>query len=226
MRRRVEPFIAATLKAAWALAAGPSMVGLGAVVLSVGIALSLAATGHAHDAADPHAHHQHAAAKTVRSKADYVVPNVTLVREDGSPVALKQELGDGRPVVLNFIYTTCTSICPLSSQTFADLQARLGVGREKVHLVSISIDPEQDTQARLREYAKRFGAGPQWQHYTGTLNASMAAQRAFNVYRGDKMDHAPVTLIRLTPESHWVRIEGFTTPDQLMAELHDTVAAR
>ena len=52
---------------------------------------------------------------------------------------------------------------------FEQLQEMLGEERNKVHMISISIDPEQDTPTRLREYAKKFGAGPAWQHYTGTL---------------------------------------------------------
>ncbi len=83
------------------------------------------------------------------------------------------------------------------------------------------IDPEQDSPARLRELAKTYGAGPEWQYYTGTLTASETAQRAFDVYRGAKMDHSPVTLIRPTPEGPWVRLDGFTTASQLFAELPD-----
>jgi len=180
----------------------------------------------AHDPSDPHAHHHAATAGTVRSTVDYTIPHVMLVRDDGKTVALKQELDDGRPVVLNFIYTTCTSVCPLSSQTLADLQARLGDGRNRVHLVSISIDPEEDTPPRLREYAQHFGAGPEWQHYTGTLAASLTVQRAFNVDRGGKMNHAPVTLVRTAPGSRWVRIDGFATADQLAGELRQVVATR
>jgi len=179
----------------------------------------------AHDA-DPHANHHAAKTNAIRSTADYEVPDVMLVRQDGRTVSLKKELADGRPVVMNFIYTTCTSICPLSSQTFSELQDKLGGGSSKVHLVSISIDPEQDTPARLREYAHKFGAGPEWRHYTGTLVASVAVQRAFNAYRGVKMDHTPITFVRRTPDRPWVRFDGFATADQLLGELRDTVAVR
>ena len=189
-------------------------------------ACAVVSAGHAHDAADPHAHHQHAAAKTVRSTAEYITPDVRLVRDDGTAVSLKQELSDGRPVVMNFIYTTCTSICPLSSQTFADLQTKLGAGRSKVHLVSISIDPEADTPQRLREYAQKFEAGPEWQHYTGTLAASLATQRAFNVDRGGKMNHTPVTLVRLAPAAPWIRLDGFASADQLLGELRTALAMK
>ena len=170
--------------------------------------------------ADAHAHaHHHVVPETIRSVRDYRLPAVSLVREDGKPVVLAEELNDSRPVVLTFIYTTCTTVCPLTSQTLAEVQRRLGTSRGSVHLVSISIDPEQDTPAKLREYAQRFGAGPQWQHYTGTLAASQAVQRAFDVYRGNKMDHAPVVLVRPAPGASWVRIDGFATANQLLAEL-------
>ena len=144
-----------------------------------------------------------------------MIPAVTLVREDGKSVDLSAELNDGRPVVLNFIYTSCTTICPLSSQIFEQFQEELGRG-ESVHLVSISIDPEQDTPARLRDYARKFHAGPEWQHYTGTQAASVAAQQAFGTFRGAKMDHTPVTLVRVAPGKPWVRIDGLMTAGELL----------
>jgi protein SCO1/2 len=141
---------------------------------------------------------------------------VRLVRDDGKVVSLPEELNDGRPVVLNFIFTTCSSFCPLMSQTFAEFDTKLGADRARVHLMSISTDPEEDTPRRLREYAHKFHAGPEWQHYTGTVEASLAAQRAFDVWRGDKMSHTPITLLRAAPGKPWLRIEGFVTPEELL----------
>ena len=162
-----------------------------------------------------------------RSKAaQYAVPSVTLVREDGKVVSLPQEMNDGRPVLLNFIFTSCGSTCPLMSQVFAQFQHMLGAAAAQVHLMSISVDPEEDTPARLVEYAHKFGAGPGWHHYTGTLEATRSAQQAFDVYRGDKMSHAPVTLLRAAPGQPWRRIDGFATPDDLLREYRQLLAAR
>jgi protein SCO1/2 len=155
-----------------------------------------------------------------RSESQYALPPIKLMRDDGKQVMLADELNDGRPVVLNFIYTTCPGICPLASHLFSQLQHDLGAERDKVHLVSISIDPEEDTAARLRAYGKKYSAGPSWQHYTGTVAASLAAQHAFDVYRGDKMGHTPVTLLRTAPGAPWVRFDGFATVDMLLKELH------
>ena len=155
-----------------------------------------------------------------RTVVNYAVPEIALVRDDGRAVSLHDELDDGRPVVLNFIYTTCPGICSLASHVFSELQRRLGSESDRVHLVSISIDPEEDTPARLREYARRYSAGPGWRYYTGTAGASIAAQRVFDVYRGDKMGHTPVTLLRLTPGAPWVRFDGYATVDLVIKELH------
>jgi protein SCO1 len=162
----------------------------------------------------------------VSSTVDYDVPDVQLVRDDGKHVSLLSEVNDGRAVVLNFIFTTCSSFCPLSSQTFGEFQRKLGSNREHVHLMSISIDPEQDTPARLREYAHKFGAAPGWEHYTGTLAATLAAQRAFGAYRGDKMSHTPLTLMRAADGGAWRRMDGFVTPDDLLDEYHQLLALK
>ena len=166
-----------------------------------------------------------AAAAVSRSTVSYQTPAVTLIREDGKRVSLARELDDGRPVLLNFIFTTCSSICPLTSRTLEEFQRKLGSEAARVHVMSISIDPEQDTPARLAEYARKFHAGPAWQHYTGTLAASLAAQRAFDVYRGEKMNHTPVMLMRAAPGKPWLRLEGFVTPDELVDDYRNLLAS-
>jgi protein SCO1/2 len=161
-----------------------------------------------------------------RSTASYKIPSVRLVREDGTTVSLPEEIDDGKPVVLTFIFTSCATICPVMSALFSQLQDRLGTDRSKVHMASISIDPERDRPERLAEYAKRYHAGPQWHYYTGTVQASLAVQRAFDTYRGDKMNHSPVTFVRSRPGSPWLRIDGYATPDELAAEVRPLMAAR
>lgn len=170
--------------------------------------------------------HHKQSAPTAYRMANVVVPHISLVREDRKRVALDEELNDGRPVFLNFIYTTCTETCPLTTHTFEALQDKLGDQRSKVNMVSISIDPEQDTPSVLAKYAVKFAAGKQWHFYTGTLAASIAAQRAFNVYWGDKMDHNPVTFIRIAPGKPWLRIDGLATPGELLAALRELKAGK
>ena len=200
-----------------------TVLGASWLALSLSPALRVATAAEAPDAG---MRNPTASDRATLSWADYRIPELRLVSENGATVSLPKELDDGRTVVMNFIYTTCETTCPLSSATFAQFQAKLGADSKAVHLVSISIDPEQDTPARLREYAKKFGAGPGWQLYTGTQQASLAAQQAFGAYRGDKMSHIPVTFMRAAPGKPWMRIDGFVTPDQLLHHYRDMLAAR
>lgn len=189
-------------------------------LLSIALLGSFAA--QAHNMAD----HDAMASNGIKlSRADYAVPDIWMVREDGKRVKLPTELNDGRPVVLNFVYTTCPGICPMMSQVFSQFQEILGTRSSEVHMVSISIDPEQDTPSRLRVYAKKFNAGSQWQHYTGTVAASIAAQKAFAAYSGDKMRHDPLTLMRAKPGSAWVRLDGLATAEDLLRQYSGLSAA-
>jgi protein SCO1/2 len=192
---------------------------------------TVASAGEMGQQSDPlarHHDHHHVAmdTRTVRSIINYRVPDVRLVRDDGVAVNLMEELDATRTVVLSFIYTTCTTICPVASATLAQLQGQLGGDIAKVQMVSISIDPDQDTPSRLTEYGKKFGAGPNWRHYTGTAEASIAVQRAFDAYRGDKMNHTPVTYIRRPASQSWIRLDNFASADELLAECRGLVASK
>jgi protein SCO1 len=207
---------------------------LAAMITRIGIAivLMLAAAWARADGHEHHEHHEHAtpaldlSAQLARSTSSYSPPAVGVTRQDGRRVDFARELDDGRPVFLNFIYTTCTAICPPMTQTFAALQRKLGDERGKVHMVSVTIDPENDTPRRLAEYAREFNAGPQWSFYTGSVEAMIAVQKAFAAYRGDKMSHTPLTLVRVARDGPWIRLDGFATADDLMREYRVLAAAR
>ncbi len=145
----------------------------------------------------------------------YRAPDVALVGMDGAPVRLREELQRAGPVVLHFLFTSCATVCPVLTGTLAAAQERL----PDVRILSISIDPEEDTPARLREYAARFGAGPRWRFLTGRPPDVLAVQEAFDAYRGDKMRHEPSAFLRAAPGAPWVRIDGFLAAADLVAEV-------
>ena len=156
-----------------------------------------------------------------RSIVNYDVPDVAVVRQDGKKLSFIKELDDGRPVILNFIFASCSAICPMLTHVFSKAQTQLEKVSRKFHLISISIDPENDTPAKLNEYAKKFGAGANWDYYTGTVETSIAIQKAFNAYRGDKMNHTSVIFMRAVPGKSWLRLEGFVGPDAVIREYDD-----
>ena len=159
-----------------------------------------------------------ASARYTRIVAHYEVPDVTLVSMHGTRIAFASALKQDGPVMLEFIFTTCPTICPVMSSTFSAAQSKLGADLAKVRMISISIDPEHDTPERLRQYASRFRAGPQWLFLTGKTEDIVSVQKAFEAYRGNKMNHEPLTFLRAAPNAPWVRLDGLMSATQLVDE--------
>jgi len=175
---------------------------------------------------DPHAHHHHMMAQMNEVKKSTVTVRVTpipLVRQDASKTTLARELSGNVPTIVAFIYTSCTTVCPVTSQILASTQDALGAEISKVRILSISIDPEYDTPARLKDYAEKYGAKPQWQHFGGTLANSVEVQKAFGAFRGDKMNHVPQFYINGGGKSEWVLLDGFPSAEELVKVLHEQI---
>jgi protein SCO1/2 len=154
-----------------------------------------------------------------RTVAKYTVPDVTLVSQDGKKIPFKSYLETDKPVMVEFIYATCTTICPVLSAGFSNLQRKLGPNAAKIRLVSISIDPENDTPQVMKDYLKKYGAGPGWDFLSGSRTAIDAVMLAFDAYVSNKMYHLPLTLIRSPADGSWLRIKGLMGAADLQDEL-------
>jgi protein SCO1/2 len=146
------------------------------------------------------------------------IPDVTLLDRHGTAMPLSMALNYRGPILLQFIFTSCPTICPAMSGTLAAVQKKLGSDLNRVRMISISIDPEHDSPARLDEYARKMKAREQWLFLTGALADIRVVETAFGAYRGDKMRHEAVTYLRPAPNLPWVRIEGLITSDELVAQ--------
>ncbi|OGU16575.1 MAG: photosynthetic protein synthase I [Geobacteraceae bacterium GWC2_53_11] len=156
--------------------------------------------------------------KYKRTVENYTIPDVTLVNQNGARVKLKDLITSSKPVVLDFIYGTCTTICPVLSAGYTSLQRKLGEKSTNVHLISITIDPEHDTPKVMKEYLKRYQARPGWDFLTGSRSDIDKVMRAFDSYIPNKMYHYPVNLIRDPKDGTWVRILGLTSTSEFMNE--------
>jgi protein SCO1/2 len=159
-----------------------------------------------------------------RSTHNYDIPPLVLVDKDNNKVSINEALATDEPVMLNFIFTTCTTICPVLSATFKQVQRELGDEADQVRMISITIDPEYDTPERLRDYAVRFKAGPQWQFYTGANDDIVAVQKAFDAYRGSKANHEPLTFLRVPSDPQWVRVNGLASAADVVKEYRQLLA--
>lgn len=126
-------------------------------------------------------------------------PEFTLTSQDGAPVRLADFRG--KVVAVTFIFTLCTSTCPVLTPMMSFVQDRLGSDfGSKIAFVSITVDPERDTPEVLKEYAQAFGANlTGWSFLTGNPEAIREVTRRYGVYaakaeNGD-VDHTFLTSI-------------------------------
>jgi len=157
--------------------------------------------------------------KFTRDVVTVDVPNVTVIDQEGDQTPLREVLLGDRPVFVEFIFATCTTICPVLSAGFSSMQRKLGDDRDRVHLVSFTIDPEHDGPEELRKYLERYGARSGWSFYTGSREDMNKVMRGFDAYVGDKMSHQPLTFIRSPVDDTWVRLYGFAGSRDLLEEL-------
>lgn len=156
--------------------------------------------------------------KYKRTVERYTVPDVTMINQDGHKVRLRQLVDVDRPVIIDFIYGTCTTICPVLSAGYVNLQNKLDARMPQPRLISITIDPENDTPKVMKEYLKRFRAKPGWDFLTGSRADITKVMIAFNAYIPDKMSHYPINLIRTGKDGSWVRLFGIMSSREFLDE--------
>lgn len=147
------------------------------------------------------------------------IPDVTLIDQDAREVKLRDLVDSGDVVMVDFIFGTCTTICPILSAGFSNLQRRLGSGPGGPVLISLSIDPEHDTPEILTSYLERYRAQPGWSFLTGDRDDIDVIMHAFDAYVPDKMSHQPVTFIKGNGANQWIKIDGLVSTKDLLAEL-------
>lgn len=145
------------------------------------------------------------------------IPDVRLLDQDGREVALRELLQSQR-VLVNFVFTTCSTVCSPMTAIFSQVQRDLGAkGVRDVRLVSITLDPAVDTPARLKAYADGFGRQEGWTFLTGKPETMAKVLRAMGGHVPEKTKHAPFTLLR--GGKGWHRLLGIASSSKLIAAL-------
>jgi cytochrome oxidase Cu insertion factor (SCO1/SenC/PrrC family) len=155
------------------------------------------------------------------------IPDVELLDQDGRRVHFYSDLVKGRTVAINFIFTTCTTICPPLGATFRRVEQQLGerAGRD-VRIISISVDPATDTPERLKAWGAKFNAGAGWTFVTGSKPNVDALLRALGAQTASPADHSPAVLIGNDALGQWTRTYGLARPTQLVKLIEEALAGQ
>ena len=144
------------------------------------------------------------------------IPNTRILDQNGKQLNFYDDLIKGKTVAVNFIFTTCTTVCPPLTATFRRVQQTASERGLDVKLVSVSVDPVVDTPERLRAFAEKFNAGQSWTFVTGEKGEIDALLQSLGVAVASKNDHTPMILIGNDSVDYWTRAYGLSPPSRLV----------
>lgn len=153
------------------------------------------------------------------------IPDVTVYDQDGKKLKFFTDIVKDKTVAINFIFTTCTTICPPLAATFRRVQQEMGdrVGRDVI-LISISVDPVIDVPERLKAFAAKFKAGPGWIFVTGNKHEIDLVLKALGAAVSDKTDHTPMVLVGKEAAGYWTRTYGLAPASVLVKVITDAAS--
>lgn len=153
-------------------------------------------------------------------------PRTVLVDSAGKPFDLASL--HGKVVVVSFIYTTCTGVCPATTQAMVRVRNTLREAKlwgSSVEFVSITLDPGRDTPDVLRQYAKLFRADdPSWHFLTGPPEEVRSVIAGWDMWvkagPTGALDH-PSRIFLLDPRGHRREIYNleFLTPEAVLDDV-------
>jgi cytochrome oxidase Cu insertion factor (SCO1/SenC/PrrC family) len=166
-----------------------------------------------------------AAVEATESGFKLQIPDVTVFDQDGRKLRFFTDLVKDKTVAINFIFTTCTTICPPLAATFRRVQQDMGerAGRD-VRLISISVDPATDTPERLKAFGAKFKAAPGWTFVTGSRFEINTLLKALGAAVVDKNDHTPMVLVGKESAGYWTRTYGLAPPSVLFKVISDAAS--
>jgi len=158
--------------------------------------------------------------------------DIQLVDVDSQTIRFKSEAVGNRIVVVGFIYTSCTTICPVTSAVLADVQKRLtkklgeGFGHE-VRLITLTVDPATDTSERLKAYAANFASpAAGWLWLTGEKPQVDRVLTGLGAYAADFTRHSGAVLVGDARSGDWIRFYGIPNPTEIVDRVDQLLAAR
>jgi protein SCO1/2 len=149
--------------------------------------------------------------------------DVVLTDQNGHRVRLYEDVIKDRTVVMNSFFATCKGSCPIMTQTYASLQERFGdhVGKDLM-LVSISVDPANDTPPRLAEYARKAKAKPGWLLLTGSKEEVALALKKIGQSSDTPEAHLNIMIVGNDRTGLWKKAFALAKPEEI-AKIVDSV---
>lgn len=196
------------------------------------VACLTSACGDAVDSAgDAHGVHVHSAslrsapASGSEQQALVVFSDAAMLDQTGAERHLRSDVIGSRIAVVDFIFTSCQTICPVTTSLLTEAKGRLkDVPADDLVFISMSVDSAVDTPERLAAFASARQAD--WTFLTGEKPVMDEALIWLNAYSTNPENHTAMILIGDAATNRFSRIYGMPDPDFVEARVRELIAAR
>ena len=158
-------------------------------------------------------------AAAVICTAATTLPNVVVQTQDGSRVRFYDDLIKGKVVLINFMFTSCTTQCPLTTANLVKVEEALGerLGRD-VRMISVTVDPSVDTPTVLEKYSRRYHTKPGWYFVTGSRKDIDLIRRRLGGLdnTGDKTQHTGILVYGKEATGQWAATPAMAQPKAIV----------
>lgn len=154
-------------------------------------------------------------------------PNSEVLNQESKSLKFYDDLIKNKVVAINFVFSSCPTICTAMEVNFSQLQTSLKEsGLKDVHLISVTVDPKTDIPARLKEWSKKFEAKEGWSFITGKPKTIDHLLKELEVFTADVNDHPSFILVGNDTTGTWKRINSLASPKLLSQELSKLAAEK
>jgi protein SCO1 len=156
--------------------------------------------------------------------AALAVPDIEVVNQYGQHVHFNSQVVEGRIAIVTGFFTTCSSMCPFTQEKLAQVAKLLGprMGKDVV-IVSVSVDAENDTPARMKDWAEKFHIGTGWTLLSGNRAEVDTLLKSLGLFVELRQRHQSALMVG-SAATGWVRISSWT-PSEKLAKLAETMSS-
>ncbi len=126
-------------------------------------------------------------------------------------------------VVMNFIYTDCSTVCPVSTNIMKAVESRITEDpelRDKVRLITLTLNPSKDTPDKMKDYSQKHGnASDHWLWLTGKSQAVNESLMGLRAYTAELETHSSVILVGDPQTNHWTGFYQLPDPEMIVSRL-------
>jgi protein SCO1 len=158
--------------------------------------------------------------------AQVSVPDVPVVTQNGERLHFASELVKGRTAIVTGFFTSCTAMCPLTQENLAHVAQRLGprLGKDVI-IVSLSVDPENDTPERMKAWGEKFHIGPGWVLASGNKADMQNLLKSLGLYVDIPQRHQSLLMVGGAGPG-WVRVSSWTPAEKLAKLAEEMTSSR